>query len=77
MSEKESPFKSDYSPESQTNHYEGKVRQISVPPLSTVSSQTTSGETSIIPPVNQLLESERYGTGKPRRLVIRGKISRD
>ncbi len=40
----------------------------------TVSAETTRGVTAEVPIV---VEQEKYGTGKPKRIVIRGKITRD
>lgn len=78
MSGPQNPFKSDYSAESNTTLSHGDIGNM-LPPVqrTTVPSQTISSETPIIPPTNQLIEPERYGIGKPRRIVIRGKISRE
>lgn len=78
MSGPQNPFKSDYSTESnETLSYGDIENMLPLAQRTTVPSQTISSETPIIPPTNQLIESELYGIGKPRRIVIRGKISRE
>jgi hypothetical protein len=78
MSDPQSPFSSEYRkggsqtgvPPSEAVRTPPREREI-------VPSQTTSAESAILPPVNHLIETIRYGTGKPRRVVIRGKITRE
>lgn len=78
MSGPQNPFKSDYSTESNTTlSYGDRENMLPLAQETTVPSQTISNETHIISPTNQLIEPERYGIGKPRRIVIRGKISRE
>jgi hypothetical protein len=68
-------FNSDYTAGSQTT---GEEKRATVTDTRPAVLQTASGETSLLPPVEQLIRDvQRYGTGKPRREVIRGKISRD
>lgn len=77
MSDPQSPM-SDYSTESTTTSSKGEFGEVlPLAQRSTDSSQTTSSEMDFLPPINQLIEPERYGIGKPRRVVIRGKISRE
>jgi hypothetical protein len=66
------PFKTDYSEPSQTTAERGE-KPVSVRPVT----QTVSDRRNALPAVVELVKLERYGTGKPRRVKIRGKISRD
>lgn len=77
MPDPPSVFKSDYSNGSETTSRSSEAEDRS-PPVEGASgaSQTASVGTAILPPVDQLIEPQRYGTGKPRRVVIRGRISR-
>jgi len=40
-------------------------------------SQTGAESANTLPGLNMKVEAQRYGEGKPYRIVIRGKISRD
>ena len=78
MSDPQSPIMSDYNAGSSTTSSEGEiVDALTLPQRSTDLSQTTSSEMDVLLPINQLIEPERYGVAKPRRVVIRGKISRE
>lgn len=66
-------FDSDYSKGSQTL----PIARQTVTPLPGALSETTPGERDSLTPVKVLIDSQRYGAGKPFRVVIRGKISRD
>jgi hypothetical protein len=78
MPDQQSPFKSEYSKGSQTTSRPGEEgHRLPAAERTPGASQTASVETVILPPVDQLIEAQRYGTGKPRRVVIRGRISRE
>jgi len=66
----ESPFKTDYDKGSQTTSRVGESPTERPPSPS----QTASTGPGILPPV--VVDVQRYGTGKPRRVVIRGRISK-
>lgn len=77
MSGDKSPFSSDYAEGSRTeptSEPSGPVVDVSIP---SVPAQTRTAVTGAVPTVDQLIEVRRYGLGKPRRIVVRGKISRD
>jgi hypothetical protein len=40
-------------------------------------SQTGAESANIVPSLDMKVEAQQYGTGKPYRIVIRGKISSD
>jgi hypothetical protein len=69
----QSPFKSDYDKDSRQTSREGET--LTQRPPAPPPSQTASTGPGILPPDDADLR--RYGTGKPRRVVIRGRISRD
>ena len=78
MPDQKSPFNSEYSKSSQTTSRQSAVsHKLASLEKTTAVSQTASVETGILPPVHQLIEPYRYGSGKPRRVVIRGRISRE
>lgn len=78
MPDPQSPFKSEYITGSQTTSPASEAGRRLLPTEGmTAASQTASVETAILPPVDQLIEAQRYGTGKPRRVLIRGRISRE
>lgn len=78
MPDPQPPFKTDYAGESQTTSHPAKAgNRLEVNESGTVQSQTATVETMLLPPLERLLETARYGSGKPRRVIIRGRISRD
>jgi hypothetical protein len=78
MPNPQSPFKSDYSNGSQTTSRPGDTgHSLPLAGRAHAASQTDSVDTVILPPVDQLIEIQRYGTGKPTRVVIRGRITRE
>jgi hypothetical protein len=77
MSDPRRPFKSDYGDESQATASPAKAEPPLVAPEGAApASQTESTEAPILQRVDKLIEPGRYGTGKPRRVVIRGRISK-
>lgn len=78
MSDPQLPFKSEYITGSQTTSPASEVvHRLPATDGMAAGSQTASVGTELLPPVNQLIEVHRYGTGKPKRVVIRGRISRE
>lgn len=72
------PFKSDYDKGSLTTSQAGEgVRRLSLTERSITSSQTELAGPGVVPIVGSLVDTQRYGIGKPRRVVIRGMISRE
>lgn len=78
MPNPKSPFKSEYITGSQTASPASEAGHRLHPTEGmTAASQTPSVETALLPPVDQLIEAQHYGAGKPRRVLIRGRISRE
>lgn len=78
MPDPQSPFKSEYVKGSQTTSPPSEAGHRPHPAEGpSAVSQTTSVDMQILPPVDKVLEVQRYGTGKPRRVLIRGRISRE
>lgn len=72
MPSQRSPFNDEYRQGSETSATQ--ETEVGAPVAGTGRTSTSLTE----PPGTALVfEPERYGTGKPRRVVIRGKISRD
>jgi hypothetical protein len=63
----QSPFKSDYDKDSRQTSRVGKLPTEKPPPTSQTASTT--------PGIPAVMDLQPYGTGKPYRVVIRGKIS--
>jgi hypothetical protein len=72
------PFESEYAQSSQTtSRSEGAISRApavaGAPPIS----QTPTVSTGILPPLEQLIHFQKYGSGKPRRVIIRASISHE
>lgn len=79
MPNQQSPLISDYLKDSQRT-----VSAVSdaVSNAGSVQSATSSSEADSVskiglPTIDRLIDTQRYGSGKPRRIVIRGRISRE
>ncbi len=70
------PFRSDYSSGASTGLTETSASGTAVPQttLAPVERATT---TTVDPTSSATPEAQRYGLGKPRRVVIRGRIARE
>jgi hypothetical protein len=73
------PFKSDYVTGEETTstslRREDTARRPAMPQQTV---ETTTVGASVLPPIDAVMEEvRRYGTGRPKFVVIRGKISRD
>jgi hypothetical protein len=77
MPPQQPPFKSDYSDGSQTVSGQRDENDGSTRNIGNTASQTPSVETDFLAPVDALIKPELYGTSKPRRIVIRGRIARE
>ena len=80
MANPQSPFESDYTEGSQTTPPETAAAPDAPTrvPFTGIAAQTVPVQTTHLPPMDQLLiEPARYGIGKPRRVTIRGKITRE
>lgn len=79
MGSSEPPFQSEYVTGSQTDSKTKEVKSLlaQAEGASTGAQTVAEDTTDTLPPVNQLIQAERYGIGKPKRIVIRGRISRE
>lgn len=69
------PFSSEYSKGSQPTS--AAVAEAPAALGVPATSATEAVAPAAVPPTTELFKPERYGVGKPRRIVIRGKVSRD
>lgn len=78
MSDPQTPPSNYFGGGTQTTSHPSGTRHASPDSESSIAvSQTMSDKTQLLPLEAEPLQMQRYGTGKPRRVRIRGRISHD